>query len=193
MGNPGHAVVAHEKTPLGALLVHWFFSLLIIFCTWKVTKPVTAYGIVFGIYSYTIDATMSVTIGIGLLILRIYASKTHWYLKSRSNGIISVISAFIFVIANLFPVIALWLPPSSEFAKLATYPWWLVPTISVVLMVGSVFYWMFFVAVVPNIGANRGKELRVERTPFFHTEHGEPVQVAEIVAFDWVVKESDYN
>jgi len=60
-------------------------------------------------------------------------------------------------------------------------------------MVGSFFYWVVLVTVVPKIGGHRGKELRVERTPFFHTEHGEPVQVAEIVAFDWVVKESDFN
>lgn len=192
IGNSGEQV-PYEKTPLGALLVHWFFSLLIIFCTWKVTKPVTAYDIVFGIYSYIIDAFMAVTIGVGLLVLRIWTSKTHWHLKSRSNAIISIVSASIFVIANLFPVITLWIPPKGAFAKLATYDWWLVPTIGVVLMAGSLFYWVFFVTVVPKIGANRGKELSVERTPFFHTEHGEPVQVAEIVAFDWVVKKSDYN
>jgi amino acid transporter len=185
--------VSHEKTPLGALLVHWFFSLLIIFCTWKVKNPVTAYDIVFGIYSYTIDAFMAVTIGVGLLILRFWSSKTHWHLKSPSNAIISILSASIFVIANLFPVITLWVPPTPAFKNVNPYSWWLVPTIGVVLMVGSFFYWVVLVTVVPKIGGHRGKELRVERTPFFHTEHGEPVQVAEIVAFDWVVKESDFN
>ncbi|KAH8593103.1 amino acid/polyamine transporter I [Bisporella sp. PMI_857] len=173
----------HEKTPLGALILHWFFALLIIFCTWGVSSPVTAYTIVFGIYSYTIDAFMSVIIGIGLLALRFWSSKTHWHLKSPANGIISIVSAFIFVIANLFPIIALWIPPSGEFKGLQRYPWYLVPTIGLLLMLSAVFYWVGFVAV----------ELRVERSPFFHTEHGEPVQVAEVVAFDWVIKEPAYR
>jgi len=185
--------VWHEKTPLGALLVHWFFSLIIILATWGVKKPVTAYTIVFGIYSYTIDAFMAVTIGVGLLVLRICTSRTHWNLKSPSNHIISIVSASIFVIANLFPVAALWAPPSGKFLQEQTYAWYLVPMIGLLLMFFSLLYWGFFVGVVPRIGGNRGKELKIERIPFFHTEHGEPVQVAEIVAFDWVVKGSDYN
>jgi amino acid transporter len=180
-------LVWHEKTPLGALLVHWFFSLLIILCTWGVTSPVTAYVIVFGIYSYTIDAFMSVTIGVGLLVLRFWRSKTHWDQKSPSNGIISIVSAFLFIIANLFPVIALWIPPTGEFTELQTYPWFLVPTVSVLLMLSAFLYWVVFVGLVPRIGGNRGKVLRVERTPFFHTEDSKPVQVAEIVAYNWVI------
>lgn len=183
--------VWHEKTPLGALLVHWFFSLLIIFCTWGVTSPVTAYTIAFGIYGYTIDAFMAVIIGIGLLVLRFRPSKTHWHLKSPSNGILSIICAFLFVIANLFPIITLWIPPSGEFKGLQNYPWYLVPLIGVILMLSAVVYWLVFVGVVPKIGDHKGKELTVERSPFFHTEHREPVQVAEVVAFDWVIKESD--
>lgn len=192
LGNAQDSVF-HEKTPLGALLVHWFFALLIIFCTWGVTSPVSAYTIVFGIYSYTIDAFMAVTIGVGLLILRFWSSKTKWHLKSPTNGIVSVVAAFLFVIANLFPVIALWIPPTQAFKAAQKYPWWLVPAIAVLLMAVSVLYWAVFVGIVPRIGGRRGKELRVERSPFFHTEHGEPVQVAEVVAFDWVVKDSLYN
>ena len=182
--------VWHEKTPLGALLVHWFFALLIIFCTWGVSSPITAYTIVFGIYSYTVDAFMSVIIGIGLLALRFFHSKTHWHTKSSSNHIVSIISAFLFVIANLFPIITLWVPPTGEeFKRLQQYPWYLVPTIGLLLILSAVFYWAGFVGVVPRIGQRRGKQLRVERSPFFHTEHGEPVQVAEVVAFDWVIEE----
>lgn len=178
----------HEKTPLGALLVHWFFSLLIICCTWGVTMPVSAYTIAFGIYSYTIDAFMAVCIGIGLLLLHSIPSK-NWSQKSALNPIVSIIAATLFVTANLFPVIVLWVPPTAEFKS--NYSWWLIPVIAVVLLAFGVLYWCVFVGVVPRLGERRGKELRVERSPFFHTENGEPVQIAEVVAFDWVVKNSE--
>jgi hypothetical protein len=179
----------YEKTPLGALLLHLFFSLLIIFCTWGISSPASAYTVVFGIYSYVVDAFMAVTIGVGLLYLRVLPNRTHWYLKSSSNGIVSIISATLFVIANIFPVIVLWVPPTTGF--MTTYPWFLVPTIGVLLLAIGVLYWGIFVGMVPRLGNRRGKELRVERTPFFHTENGEPVQVAEVVAFDWVVRSSE--
>lgn len=179
----------HEKTPLAALLLHCFFSLLIIFCTWGVSSPPSAYAVVLGIYSYVIDAVMAVTIGVGLLCLRLLPNRTHWYLKSPSGNIISIVSATLFVIANLFPVVALWIPPTKEFKT--SYPWFLVPTIAILLLVLAVLYWGAFVGIVPRLGSRRGKELRVERSPFFHTEHGEPVQIAEVVAFDWVVRSSE--
>lgn len=179
----------HEKTPLGALLVHWFFSLLIIFCTWGVSSPAAAYTVAFGIYSFVVDAFMAVAIGVGLLYLRFLPNRTQWYLKSPSNGIISIVSATIFVIANLFPLIVHWVPPTTVFKTV--FPWFLVPAIGVLLLVVGVLYWGIFVGIVPRLGSRRGKELSVERSPFFHTENGELVQVAEVVVFDWVVRSSE--
>jgi amino acid transporter len=190
LGNAQDAVF-HEKTPLGALLVHWFFSLIIICGTWGVTSPKSAYTIVFGIYSYSIDAFMGVAIGVGLLYLRFFRRITHWDLKSPSYHVFSIVVAFIFVIANLFPVVAMWVAPTADFKKDQKYPWYLVPAIAVVLLFSGVLYWGLFIGVIPQLGGRRGKELQVERSPFFHSEHGEPVQVAEVVSFDWVVKYSD--
>ncbi|KAH8703794.1 amino acid/polyamine transporter I [Talaromyces proteolyticus] len=179
----------YEKTPLGALLLHLFFTLLIIICTWGVSSPASAYTVVYGIYSYIVDAVTAVIIGSGLLCLRFLPNRTHWYLKSPSNGIISIASATLFVVANLFPLIALWVPPTTAF--MTAYPWFLVPTLGVLLLVTGVLYWGIFVSIVPKLGSRRGKELTVERSPFFHTENGEPVQVAEVVAFDWTIRRSE--
>jgi hypothetical protein len=84
---------------------------------------------------------------------------------------------------------ALWVQPTTAF--MTAYPWFLVLTTGVLLPVVGVLYWGIFVGIVPRLGSRRGKELRVERSPFFHTENGEPVQVAEVVAFDWVVRSSE--
>lgn len=173
-----------DKTPLGALSLHWFFSILIIACTWGVSSPTGAYTIAFGVFSYAIDVFFGVCIGLGLLGLRLRRS-SNWHLKSPSNAAISICAATLFVIANTFPLIALWVPPTADFAT--SYPWFLVPTISVCLLGAGVLYWAGFSYVLPHVGRNAGRELRVERVPFFHVEHGDPVQVAEVTTFYWEV------
>lgn len=173
-----------DKTPLGALLLHWFFALLIIFCTWG-AKSAAAYTIIFGIFSYVIDAFFAVCMGLGLLGLRLRKG-SNWHLKSSSNATASICAAILFVIGNAFPVVVLWVPPTQDFKS--SYSWFLVPTISVCLLGAGVFYWVVFVSIVPHMGNHRGKKLKVERSPFFHVEDGDPVQVAEVVTFDWTVK-----
>jgi len=174
-----------DKTPLCALLLHWFFSLLIIACTWGVSSPADAYTIVFGVFSYVVDAFFGVCICLGLLGLRLRRG-SNWHLKSPSNAAVSICAATLFVIANTFPLIVLWVPPTTDFV--ASYPWYLVPTISVCLLGGGLLYWLSFSYVVPHVGKYAGKEMIAERLPFFHTEHGYPMQWAEIVSFFWVIK-----
>jgi hypothetical protein len=174
-----------DKTPLGALFLHWFFCLVIIAGTWAIQSPSDAYTIVLGVYSYVVDACFGVSIGVGLIALRLRRS-SNWHLKSPSNATVSICAAFIFVVSNTFPIIVSWIPPTA--ALNTTYPWFAIPTTGVCLLVAGVLYWAGFSYVVPHIGRNAGKELKVERMPFFHVEHGDPVQVAEIVTFDRVIK-----
>jgi hypothetical protein len=174
-----------DKTPLGALLLHWFFSVLIIACTWGVSSPADAYDIVFGVFSYVVDAFFAVCICLGLLVLRLRRG-SNWHHKSPSNATVSICAATIFIIANIFPLIVYWLPPTANFAL--SYPWFLVPTISVCLLGGGLLYWMGFSHILPHVGKNAGKEMITERVPFFHKEHGYLIQWAEIVSWYWVVK-----
>jgi hypothetical protein len=176
--------IYHDKTPLGALLLHWFFSFLIIVSTWGVSSPSNAYTIVFEVFSYLLDAFFGVCLGLGLLCLRLRRS-SNWHLKSPSNATISICAATLFVISNTFPLIVLWVPPTVDF--MTAYLWYLVPTISVCLLCGGLLYWAGFSYVLPHVGKNAGKEMITERVPFFHVERGYPVQVAEIVTFYRVV------
>jgi hypothetical protein len=177
-----------DKTPLGALLLHWFFSILIIACTWGVSSPTSAYAVVFGVFSYVVDAFFGICLALGLIVLRL---TTDWHLISPSNATISIIAATLFAIANAFPIIVLWVPPTAEFAT--SYPWFLVPTTGICLLVAGVLYWVGFSYVVPHVGRNAGKELRGERVPIFRVEHGERVQAAEVVSFAWVIKSWDLD
>ena len=52
-------------------------------------------------------------------------------------------------------------------------------------MLGSV-YWLGFRFIVPYVGENRGRYLKVDRKLYFHEEHGYPVQVQENLNFEWV-------
>lgn len=61
-----------------------------------------------------------------------------------------------------------------------------MPTIGVCLVSAGVLYWAGFSYIYPHVGRNAGRVLTLERVPFFHTERGILVQVAEIVRFDWV-------
>lgn len=133
-----------------------------------------------------IDAFFGLCLSIGLLFLRLHPA-SNWARKSPTNGIVSVCAAAIFACSNAFPVIVLWIPPTAEFVT--SVPWELKSAVGCSLLAASLVYWLIFCYVVPNVGRHAGRELNVERAPFFHLENGYPTQqVCEIVTFDWVVK-----
>jgi hypothetical protein len=123
-----------DKTPIGAFLLHWLLSVIIIACTWGVSSPTGAYTIVFGVFSYVVGAFPAVCICLGLLVQRLRRG-SNWHLKSPSNATVSIYGATLFVIANTFPLIVLRVPQTAGFA--ISYPWFLVSTISVCLLGGD--------------------------------------------------------
>ena len=181
-----------DETPVGALILHWSLSVLLILATGAQKQPLASYKILVSLYSYTIDAFFGVCIGGGLLYLRLFANR-NWSAKSREgSGIapfVSVIAAAIFMVVNAFPVVALWVPPSEQFTKSVPYyfPWYSTPTVGWSVIAFGVAYWLVFRYVVPHIGDRKGKQLRVQRTLFFHEEHEYPVQWHERIKFEWVI------
>ena len=185
-----------EPTPIGALLLHWSFSVLLIVVTWR-TKPSVSYKILVNISSYTVEAFFSFILGIGMLCLRFRktSSGRSWRDKSPANHYGSTISDAICVIAHGFPLVASWFPPtprSPEAIKeilLKYYPWFATATVGWSVLACSVVYWLVFRFVLPQIGNRRGSVFVVERHPHFHTEHGYDVEYHEIVAHNWVVEQ----
>ncbi|KAL9131578.1 MAG: hypothetical protein Q9217_000535 [Psora testacea] len=187
-----------DETPIGALILHWSFSTLLILATGAQTSPYASYQILVSLYSYTIDAIFGLCLGAGLLFLRL-ASGRKWAQKSRAGSgfspSISIVAAALFTITNAFPIIAAWIPPSGRFQALAgTYfPWYSTPTVGWSVIVLGVVYWLVFRYVVPHIGDHRGKKLKVQRKLFFHEEHHYPVQWHEQIKFEWVTSRSSGN
>lgn len=219
LGRPIRGSNSIEATPVGALTLHWTFSVILILATWGQSTE-DAYNVLVLLYSYCIGSMLNTVLGFGMLYLRLitphrrpddahnpkeidesdHAGRSKrrrgWRATSPFNHYVSTASAFIFAIANLYPLIGNWIPPSTITSSSSSslrslvpnYPWYLVPAVGWALIGCGTLYWLVFVYVVPQIGHRKGKVFVVEREPFFHIEHGYHVQWHEIVSFSWVVR-----
>ncbi|MCJ1460573.1 hypothetical protein MMC28_010955 [Mycoblastus sanguinarius] len=151
-----------DETPIGALILHWSLSVLLILATGAQKNPDASYQI----------------------------------LKSRAgsgfNTVVSTVAAALFTIANAFPIIAAWIPPTGKLhASTGIYfPWYATPTVGWTVIALGFVYWLVFRYIVPHIGDHKGKKLKVQRKLFFHEEHQYPVQWHEQLKFDWVTSRS---
>lgn len=163
-------------------------SVILILATAAQKNPQASYNVLVSLYSYLIDAFFSVLIGSGLMILRI-SKRRKWGQKSHMNPSVSFIAAFLFTIANIFPIISSWIPPSDGAAPSTgiRIPWYTTPTTGWTLIAFGILYWFGFYFVVPRVGKHDGKQLQVHRKLFFHEEHGYPVQWHEQISFLWTV------
>lgn len=184
-----------DETPVGALILHWSLSILLILATGAQKTPIASYQILVSLYSYTIDAFFGLCIGAGLLFLR-FASGRKWAQKSKAgsgfNAVISVIAAALFTIANAFPIITAWIKPSGGLQATTgtNIPWYATPTVGWSVIALGFVYWLIFRFVVSHVGNNRGKTLRIQRKLFFHEEHQYPVQWHEQIKFERVISRS---
>ena len=179
-----------EDLPIGGLCLQWISSVLLILATGAQSSPRASYTILVNLYSYSIDVFFGLLLGAGLVFLRLSSSR-HWARKSNAVPWVSITAGAIFAVANGFPFIASWVPPSQNEKSLNVgAPWFATPTVGWCLIGAGVFYWASFYYLVPRIGDHRGKELMVHRILFFHEEHGYPVQWHERLNFWWAVKNS---
>ncbi|OXV08379.1 hypothetical protein Egran_03858 [Elaphomyces granulatus] len=183
-----------EPIPVGALLLHWSITVLLILATSPKDQS-SSYRLLTALLSYAVEAFFSIVLGIGMLYLRFTRTSSggRWRDKSSSNHVISIISAVITIVANTFPIVAAWIPPVTGLStciadKLSTYQWYVIATVGWSVLVCSVIYWLVFRFVLPRFGNRRGMVFVVEREPFLHSEHGYYVQYHEIVTFSWVAE-----
>ncbi|OAL26463.1 hypothetical protein AYO20_10131 [Fonsecaea nubica] len=177
------AVETSEDTPAGALILHWVFAVLVIVLTIPEHSPTDAYRTVVNLYSFTIDALFGFAVGLSLLVLRL-APGYHWASKSESNAWVSISAALLFTIANAFPLVAVWIPPSGDTGITQPVKWYLTGTIGMGLVGFSLVYWAVFYYLVPRL---KGKRLEVEREEILDDRNGYWIMWHEIVRFNWRV------
>lgn len=160
-------------------------SVILILATAGQVDPTASYTILVSLYSYTIDVFCGLLLGLGLLLLR-FSGARKWALKSKTNSSVSITAALLYTIVNIFPIILVWVPPSSTVNQLEhrndnTTPnglelnippaskisWFVTPTVGWSLIAFGVAYWFGFYYLVPRIGDHKGKELKVHRKLYF--------------------------
>lgn len=180
-----------DETPIGALILHWSLTVLLILATGAQKDPLDSYRILVSLYSYVIDAFFGVCLGGCLLFLHFYKAR-KWRQKSKDgvglSHIISISAALLFTIANAFPVIVSWIPPSAGFVSgTGSYiPWYTTPTVGWSVILCGLIYWLIFRFIVPHVGNHRGLKLKIQRTLFFYGEGEHPVQTHEQIKSEWV-------
>ncbi|KAF1817012.1 amino acid transporter [Eremomyces bilateralis CBS 781.70] len=183
-----------EKTPFGALTLHLFTSFILIFATWGLT-PENSYSLLTSLLAYLLNGIFGTMVGVGILILR-FKKKEQWRKKaSKINPFLSVLTAFIYTIGNLFPVIASWIKPSARFFGRAhlTLTWYLVPTISWACLGFGALWWFGFLGYAKHRERKSNTVFTVKRVPEFDRDPpstGPPVQVHETVYLSWVGRET---
>lgn len=181
-----------EKTPVGALLLHFVSSLVLIFATYGLT-PDNAYNLLTGLISYVLVAFVGVFLGAGILILRLRSSH-DWRNKSKPfNHTLSILAATVYLIGNLFPIITTWVPLSGSYKDLVSnqrdLPWFVLPLISwCVLVVGALWY-LGFLGIAKRKASRAGLTFTVQKVPYFERDPprtGPPFQDHETVYLAWV-------
>lgn len=170
-----------EATPVGALLLHWLFAIILIMSTFSLS-PTAAYKTYVGMYSFTIDAVFAFLVGLGLLILRIFEGKTRWSKISRENKWISIICATIYTIGNLYPICAIWVPPTKLDVTSDSVSFWITGTVGLSTLTAGCLYWIVIRYVGPWILQS---EFEVERLIHTGNEGGEVVVINEVVTTRW--------
>jgi Amino acid permease len=181
----------NQETPFGALLLHWFFTMVMIVVTISLT-PADAYSFLVNMYSYTIVCVFGLLLSIGMLKLR-FSRTQQWRKKSSANPFFSITAAVVFFTASAYPFAADWVPPTGKLATKGPVPWYTTPTVAFSVLGFGVLWYLVFNLYAARRAKNEGLEFRVEKVPEFDREGGSdglPVQVHETVYMAWAAKEA---
>ncbi|KAH7324361.1 amino acid permease-domain-containing protein [Stachybotrys elegans] len=191
-----------EKTPVGALILHFCCCLILILATWDL-KADDAYVLLTSVSSYTINGVMGTFLGLGILILRFRGppsmsmpsgttkSRRSWaeITGSRFNPVLSIFCATLYMVGNLWPVVANWIRPGDDLIQ--SFNWWLAPTIGWAVLGFAIAWFIGFSVRSWIIGRKRQQVFIVEKQPEFdESDGGGLVLVHETVYMSWVGKET---
>ncbi|OAT03341.1 high affinity methionine permease [Blastomyces gilchristii SLH14081] len=183
-----------EKTPVGALTLHFGSCLVLLMATYGV-EPNNTYSLLSRVYTYAVHTFFGVLLAGGILYLRLNG-KEGWRKKAVGiNPFLSLMSAIIYLFGSLFPVIVSWVEPSGEFKRVytTTIKWYLVPLLSWSAIAFGAVWWLGFIILGKRTEKRTGTVFTIQREPTFERDppvDGPPIQVNETVYFAWVAKEN---
>ena len=164
-----------EKTPVGATILHLLTCMGLIFGTWSL-PPDQAYSLLVGTSSYLMTAFFGILLSIGILYLRLRSS-LGWNEKSpRVSPTASVAAAAIFLVLNLFPVVAKWIKPPVQ--RAGTLKWYLVPILSWCILGFGALWWLSVFTFQRRKDKRTQTVLTIEKRPEYVEE---PVGSGQLV------------
>ena len=182
-----------EKTPVGALVLH-FVSCMIILSSTSRLDPGDAYDVLSVSTAYLFPAFFGFFLALGILILRFGtppqtmqvqtpthpgarplsgAKRTWTEMTGRSvNPVLSVVCAVIYLLGNAYPIITTWVPPSRRLED-SHVKWFVVPLVSCCALALGSLWFLGFLVRAKRREHSRHQEFVVERQPEFAWADGE--------------------
>lgn len=199
-----------EKTPIGAFVLHIGSCILLLFATAGMTGD-NAYGLLTKLYAYVINAFNGILLSLGILLLRFLGppattdgTKMKWsdMTGTTFRPLLSVASAMVYLLGSLWPVIASWVRsspqstnPSDDQSTTYTAAWWLMPAISLIVLMVSLLWFGGFCAYAKRRERTKNEVFTIDRVPEFESsnspeedtvaEKGGLILVHETVYLDW--------
>lgn len=156
-----------EKTPVGALVLHFASCIVLILATYN-TSASNAYSVLSGLIAYLTSAWFGFFLALGILILHFRGPPTtqpaltprfhevpnqepvqkSWAQMTQGsvNLKLSISCACLYLVGNLYPIITGWVPPSKPLNK-NSLAWWAVPLISWCVLGFSTLWFLGFIGV----------------------------------------------
>lgn len=187
-----------EKTPVGALVLHFLSCVVLIFATWSLA-PDQAYSTLTSLSSYVINGISGTFVGLGILILRFKGPPTEraeggmehavppvsW---SQMTGkhfkpLLSIACALIYTIGSAWPVVTLWVKPTKHSSDpvatgtpAAEYnpnpdslEWYFIPTIGWSIVALGVTWFLGFTLIASYRNRKYHEVFMVEKMPEFES------------------------
>lgn len=196
-----------EKTPIGAFLLHIGSCIILLFATAGMTGD-NAYNLLTRLYAYLINAFNGVLLSSGMLILRFLGppvttqgTRSKWsdMTGTAFRPLLSVTCAMIYLLGNLWPIVASWVPQSSGSSvgqnTSRKSDWWLMPSISLIVLAVSLLWFVGFLAYAKRREKTKNEVFTIDRVPEFEssdapgntpgTDEDGLVLVHETVYLDW--------
>jgi hypothetical protein len=187
---PNQTATDHlEQTPVAALTLHWFSSILLVAVT-SFLKPRIAYSVLVSLYAYVIIILVGFFVSGGLLFLHLnprsdWANKANFLLFGKYP----VHTAIYFIVCG-FLLIAAFAPPdaASSFSTESTgVQWYIVPAIGISTLAWSVIWWLGL-QVMGWKWQRRLEVTRVANIIADADDEDQYIQVAEVVNHAWLVR-----
>ncbi|KAK0754330.1 amino acid permease-domain-containing protein [Schizothecium vesticola] len=169
-----------DQTPMAALCLHWFSSVLLVAVTAKLT-PTAAYSALISLYSFTFLLIAGFFTAAGLIYLHLRPS-LKWSPTFKSPG--DWVYAAIYCASCLFGFIACFLKPRSP--QTPEIAWYVIPTIALSAPLWGV---LCYLGLRVYMGF-KGETLVVKRDPVIAQEEGsnegnDMRWITEIITHEW--------